>query len=262
MLTFDNFKAIFHRAKKTQWVLYKGSGKGTQIGSMLSENEIDADESLSELNDIISAYGDGIYTVECRGNRLASRGNDLHTFMYGDAEAAKATVGKAAAPVAHPASSFFAGLDAKYFMDQQASVQTQLQQMQLQLLRKEMEINNLKRDLKDAEKEDDSSIGSFLTKNPALINRALDVIAPGRPAVSGLKTTRPIPPQKPAEEVENDDDDYEDYETGKLDINALVDAAMRIQKALPGLHPNDVIDKIADYAENNPGQAENLLNMI
>ena len=40
MLTFDNFKTIFHRAKKTQWVLYKGSTKGQQIGSNLSESEI------------------------------------------------------------------------------------------------------------------------------------------------------------------------------------------------------------------------------
>jgi hypothetical protein len=258
MLTFDNFKNLFHRAKKTQWILYKGASKGQQIGSMLSEGEIDVEESLSELQDIVTSYGDGVYTVECRSSRAASRGNDIHTFMYGDAAPVQVSgKGTAAAPV-HPAASFFSGLDAKYFMDQTNAVQNQLVQAQMKLLQKEMEIMNLKRDLKEAEQEPEAGIGSFLSKNPQIVERAIGFLSGEQPrvAVGTLKSTKPIPVE------ENDEDGEYEYEQGKIDLNALFEAAMRIQAALPDIHPNDVFDKIAEYAENNPAQAKNLLSMI
>jgi hypothetical protein len=259
MLTFDNFKNLFHRAKKTQWILYKGASKGQQIGSMLSEGEIDVEESLSELQDIVTSYGDGVYTVECRSSRAASRGNDIHTFMYGDAAPVTQVSGKgtAAAPV-HPAASFFSGLDAKYFMDQTNDVRNQLQQAQMKLLQKEMEIINLKRDLKESEKEPDAGIGSFLSKNPQIVERAIGFLSGDQPraAVGTLKATKPITIE------DNEVDEEYEYEPGKIDLNALFEAAMRLQAALPDIHPNDVFDKIAEYAETNPAQAKNLLSMI
>lgn len=260
MLTFDNFKNLFHRAKKTQWILYKGAAKGQQIGSMLSEAEIDLEESLSELQEIVTSYGDGVYTVECRSSSRASRGNDIHTFMYGDVSAPSVSV-KGAAPPAHPAASFFSGLDAKYFMDQTNAVQNQLVQAQMKLLQKDMEIMNLKRDLKEAEQEPDAGIGSFLSKNPAIVERVIGLVTgePQRAAVGTLKAIKPIPDNN-----ENDGDEEEEYEyePGKIDLNALFEAAMRLQAALPDIHPNDIFDKIAQYAETNPAQAKNLLNMI
>ena len=181
MLTFDNFKEIFHRAKKTQWILYKGASKGQQIGSNLSDSEIDPNESLTELEDIVSRYGDGVYTVECRSSRSASRGNDMHTFMFGDGD--PKSVGKTVAGATHPASSFFSGLDAKYFMDQQAALNNSVMKLQLDLMRKEMEIAELKRDLKDANTVDDGhSIAGFLNKNPLVVTRLIDTFSGCIPA--------------------------------------------------------------------------------
>ena len=258
MLTFDNFKQIFHRAKKTQWILYKGNGKGQQIGSNLSDEAIDADESLSELEDIVSRYGDGVYTVECRSNRTASRGNDMHTFMYGDGDPKTIAKGSTAQPAAHPAASFFAGLDAKYFMEQSAALNTQVMKLQMELMRKEMEVAELKRDLKETEKGDDgNSIAGFVNKNPMLVNRIIDVFAgnvtPTTTRVGVLKTD--------AAEVPPEDED-EGYEPGKIDVNALIECAQINQKAIPDMHPNEVFDKLADWVEANPAQAANMLKMI
>jgi hypothetical protein len=88
-----------------------------------------------------------------------------------------------------------------------------------------------------------------------------------------LKSDQPIPaphtqstPVAQANDVDDDeiedDSEVEEYEDGKLDINALVDAAYRIRAALPGHHPNEVFDMIADFAEDKPDQAVQLLNML
>lgn len=257
MLTYDGLKTIFGRAKKTQWILYRGQSKGQQIGSYISDEEISLEDSLAELDHVMGAYGPGVYTIECRAGKTHSKGNDLHTFTYGNPEV-PSVIGKATASTTE--QKFFGGLDARYFMDNQAALQQQVMQLQMEVMRKEMQIENLKRDLKDAEKpEEESAIGAFVKRNPTVVTNLINRLLPAQqPAVGTLKTNQPIPPQPDGEE----DEGGATYESGRLDLNGLADAAERIQEAIPSMHVNEVLDKLADYCEANPDQAINLLKMI
>lgn len=257
MLTYEGLKAIFGRAKKTQWILYKGQSKGTQIGSYISDEEISVEDSLAELEQIMSAYGAGVYTIECRAGKTHSKGNDLHTFTFGDINVGAVTKSGVTLPVSTSETKFFQGLDARYFMDQQLTLQQQVMNLQLEVMKKEMAITELKRDLKDAEKEpDDNGIIGFIGKNPALVGKIIDRVLPGAPAaaIGVLKSEQATVPTP-----ETDD---EGYETDRLDLNALADAADRIQTAIPDIPVNTILDKLAAYCEVNPQQARNLLTMI
>lgn len=254
MLTFDNFKQIFERAGKPYWVLHKGTTKGTQIGSNTSLDEtVGVEDGLAALEEIVSVYGDGVYTVECRTHPKANRGTDTHTFLIGDAQAAKpASVGS----FQHPMAGFFQGLDARYFMEQISGAKTSENQLQIELLRKQFEVEDLRRQLKERQEGGigERAIG-LLEKNPGILDRLLGGAAP---AIGTLGTSLTIPTAPISEEEE---EEY-GYEPGKLDFNALVESAMRIQKAIPGRHVNEVIDGLADWVEKNPKAAEQYLTML
>lgn len=258
MLTYEGLKQIFGRAKKTQWILYKGQSKGVQIGSHISDEEITVEDSLAELEHVMSAYGPGVYTIECRAGRTHSKGNDLHTYTYGDVQVGSVQGKGNVMPTTE--GGFFKGLDARYFMDQLGVLQLQVAQQNMDLMRKEMEINNLKRDLKDANQGDDNSIGGFLSKNPSLIGKVIDRVLPSAApvAVGVLKSSESIIPPGNEKEIESE----EGYDTDRLDLNALADAADRIQEAIPDIPVNLILDKLAAYCESNPTQARNLISMI
>lgn len=263
MLTVDKMQAIFERGKKPYWVLYKGAGRGVQIGT----NCLDGDEkptietAWDELEFLLGNYADGVYTLECRSHPKASRGNDQHTFMIGTAEDKPARVAGNGGNVQHPAVGFFHGLDAKYFMDQISGSNNTVQALQIDNLKKEMEIQNLKRELK--EKRDQPTpadrIFGLLEKNPTIIEKVLGGGAPA--AVGLLKAERPIPEPLDIDADENEEDEYP-YEAGKIDLNSLFEAAARIQKALPGQHVNDVLDGLANWIEDNPETATQYLKLM
>ena len=260
MLTFDKLQSIFERGRKPYWVLYKGNSKGTQIGSncTTTDEKPSLDDAWADLSEILNNYGDGVYTLECRTSPQTSRGNDLHTFMVGNVE--EKQIGRASnTAFNHPAIGFFQGLDAKFFMDQINGANTNMQTLQIELLKKDMEIQNLKRDLK--EKRDKVTpadrIFGILEKNPQIIDKVLSGNATA--AVGLLKADQPIP----ASDVEDDsEDDGEGYEPGRIDLNAIVEAAARIQKALPSAHVNDVFDGLATWVEKDPQTAANYLKMM
>lgn len=258
MLTFENFQSIFKRAEaKPYWVLYKGQGKGVQIGSNLQhDGRPDIDEALADLTGVIELYGDGVYTVEQRYNPTATRGTDLHVFIRGEASA-PAKVAGTQAVVSHPMSSFFHGLDARYFIDQSNRYQSDLHAAQLENMRLLMQIESLKRERK--EKVPVPGIGEriigVMENNPGIIERLLG--AGATTAIGTLKAQKPIPanPNQP------DEDDEEDLPIGQIDLNALVDAANRIQQHIDS-HVNDLLYRLADFIEKNPAQAKNLLSML
>lgn len=269
MLTYENFRGLFKGGKKYNFILYKGSGKTQQIGSHLPEGEADFDEAMAVIDQIITAYGDGVYTVECRSSKLASRGNDTHTFMSGDGGSdAKAKQAVAGAP-AHPAASFFSGLDAKYFLDQANNQQSTILKLQMEILKKEMEIKLLemksKEEKRRLESEQGGGIAGFIKDNPVIVNRVLDVLQ-GKPAAIGTLTahpsTVPAPPVDDNDNDEEDDDDEVEYAPGTLDLNDLYAAAVRVSKALPSMHPNEVFNKIAAFAEKSPQQAAQYLAFL
>lgn len=262
MISFNNFEQVFLKAKKPYWVLYKGTSKGSQqIGSNLqeddSEGKLDMSDSLHSLRELIELYGDGTYTVECRPNPRASRGNDTHTFFVGEPSKSASVQ---AARQDHPISGFFAGLDGKYFLDQIGALRDEHQRAQIALLRKEMEIAELKRQLKE---DNQPGIGEkilgIVEKNPALLDRVFGGSAPTAIGHLKAKKGQNEVPENRAEE--NDEEEYA-YEPGKLDFNALVESAMRIQQLLPDMHVNEVFDALADFLEDNPDQAKGYLKML
>lgn len=263
MLTFEKLNAIFERGKKPYWVLYKGQSKGQQIGSnclITTDEKPTISESFADLSEVVENYGDGIYTVECRTNPQTSRGNDIHTFMFGNVEEKPNRV-SGATQVAHPASGFFSGLDARYFMDQISGATSEKQNLQFQLFQKELEIERLRRELKDkgSKVTPADRVFGLLEKNPAIIANLLNTPAPA--AVGTLRAEKPIPEAADNRPEENDSD-VEPYEAGKLDFNSMVEVAMRIQKAIPGTHVNDLLDGLADWIEDNPAQAQQYLSML
>lgn len=271
MLSFANFETIFTKASKPCWTLYKGASKGTQIGSFYPEvedGEPDMTDSLQRLKELVETYGDGVYTVECKSRRTTSKGNDLHTFMLGEVQGkASDKVGNVAAPV-HPASSFFQGLDAKFFMNQAFDAQSRVQELQLQLLRKEMELERVKMTAK-AKVPEVSGTDRFLSileKNPALLEKGIGLLSGQPVAIGTLKAHQPIPAAAPVGNyAEGDDDDQDeeyDYTPGSIDLNALFLAAQQIQKALPELHINTILDQLADFCDAQPDQARAALNMM
>ena len=264
MLTFDNFKAIFVKAAgRPYWTVYLGSTKGKRIGNNFDQGEApDIQTSLTELVEVVELYGEGIYTVEQKRTPTASQG-DVHTFSYGEVK--DTAVGRAVQPAAAQPQSFFSGLDAKYFLTQTFHYQSELQKAQMDLLRAQWEVDRVKREAQ--ERETDVSPGDrimgFLEKNPRLIDRAFDALTGSQPtaSVGRLRSQKPIPdPHQPADT--DSDGDEDGYETGKIDLNALLDAAYRIQAKIPGQHVNDVLDRLADFAEEKPDQAIYLINML
>ena len=242
------------------------------------EDGDDIRESVSELDFVMSSYGDGIYTLECRSHKNAARGSDTHTFVSGDVKqdsGRNANTTATAAPSVQ-VGAFYGGLDAKYFMEKNEALAKEVQRLEREVFKREMEMINLRRDLKDTEKVSGPSIGSFLEKNPTLVSEMIGILGgAAKPApranVGVLKSHQPIPSTPPpVAEIEGDNNETEEdaeseayeYEDGKLDINALVDAAYRIRTALPGFHPNEVFDMIADFAEDKPDQAVQLINML
>jgi hypothetical protein len=271
MITFDKFENIFMRANKPWWVLYKGANKGQQIGSNFSGalRETDAveaptiDSSFNELSQLLSDYGDGVYTVEMRSHPKASRGNDMHQVAVGEAPTSRRD---AVSGIGNnnPAVGFFQGLDGRYFMDQISGKTNALQEAQLALLKKEMEVQDLKRQLKEKVQGGDlgDRVFGLLEKQPQILDRLLGSSAPA--AVGLLRAEKPIPAQNKSAEngTEYGDEDGESYTPGKLDLNDLVEDAMRIQRAIPGMHINDVFAGLADYVEKDPATAESYLKMI
>jgi len=272
MISFDKFGNIFLRANKPWWVLYKGANKGQQIGSNFSgalrENDLVEtpliDSSLNDLTQLIEDYGDGIYTIELRSHPKASRGNDIHQVMVGDVQTGKRDASAVSGIGNNPAVGFFAGLDGRYFMDQIAGKTTALQDTQLALLKKEMEVQDLKRQLKESAQGSDlgDKVFGLLEKQPQILERLLGGAAPA--AVGLLRADKPIPAQNESAEnrVENDEEEYEPYTPGRLDFNDLVDDAMRIQRAIPALHINDVMADLADFVEKDPQTAANYFQMM
>lgn len=126
------------------------------------------------------------------------------------------------------------------------------------LLRKEMELEALKREMKEKTTQQDTGdkIMGFLEKNPRIVDRAFDVLTGTPAAVGRLKSDNPIPQNE-----EDEEDEYE-YESGKIDLNALFESAHRIQCKIPDLHVNDILDRLAMFVEQNPDQARNLINML
>lgn len=272
MLTFANFESIFTKAGKPCWTLYKGASKGNQIGSYYPESgdgDPNMGDSWTRLKDLVETYGDGIYTVECKSSRTTSKGNDQHTFMLGEVAGKVAEkVGNVAAPV-HPASSFFQGLDAKFFMNQAFDAQSKVQELQLQLLRKEMELERVKMTAKTKVPEVSGTdrFLSILEKNPALLEKGIGLLSGQPVAIGTLKAQQPIPAAAPvgnyAEEGDDDDQDEEyDYTPGSIDLNALFLSAQQIQKALPEMHINTIMDQLADFCEAQPDQARAALQMM
>ena len=204
-------------------------------------------------------YGDGIYTLECRTHPQTSRGNDQHTFMVGNVEERQPGRVAGVAQV-NPAVGFFQGMDARYFMDQISGATTEKQNMQMELFRKELEIDRLKRELKDKGMKVTPAdrIFGLLEKNPKIIE---GILSGNGVAVGLLKADKPIP-ETPENGVD-DSEEYEDaYTPGKLDMNALVECAMRIQTAMPDVHVNETLDGLADWIETNPTQAREYLKML
>jgi hypothetical protein len=259
MLTFENFKTVFSKAaSRPYWTAYQGSTKGKRIGNNFDQGEApDIQASLADLVEVVELYGEGVYTVEQKKTPTASQG-DVHTFAYGEVTAA---VGRAAlpAPAQQQPQGFFSGLDAKYFLTQTFHYQGELQKAQMDLLRAQWEMERVKREAQ--EREADVSTGErimgFLEKNPRIVDRAFDTLL-GQPAASvgRLKSADPIPGGPDAGE------EGEEYEKGKIDLNALFDAAYRIQAKMPDQHVNDILDRLAAFVEDNPGQAANLINML
>lgn len=261
MLTFDKLRAIFERGKKPYWTLYKGNGKGQQIGTncLLTDDKPTLESAWDDLESLVSNYGDGVYSLECRTNPTASRGNDLHVFMVGNVEEKVNRV--AGGSFQNPAIGFFQGLDARYFMERISGAEQSTNSLQLQLLQKEFEIQSLRRELKDKKEKVTTAdrVFGFLEKNPQVIDRLFDGQAPA--AVGVLKGSNPIP-ETSENRAENADEDEYEYEPGRIDLNALSEAAVRIQTALPGRHVNDVLDGLAEWIESNPKQADSYLNMM
>ena len=271
MLTFGNFESIFTKAGKPCWTLYKGASKGSQIGSYYpdqGEGEPDMAGSWTRLKELVETYGDGVYTVECKSSRNTSKGNDQHTFMLGEvAGKVPAQVGNFTPP-AHPAASFFNGLDAKYFMEQSSALQQQLFAIQMQLMQKEMELQRIKWEAKTKKEvvTGTDRIMGLLEKNPQIINNALGVLAGQPVAIGTLKAQEPIPPiSAPVNQRDDEDDDEEDdnyeYPT-TIDLNLLFIAAQRIQNAIPEIPVNQLLDRLANFCEKNPDQARQALNMM
>lgn len=269
MLTFANFESIFTKAAKPCWTLYKGASKGTQIGSFypdVEEGDPDMTDSLVRLKELVETYGDGVYTVECKSRRTTSKGNDLHTFLHGEMPGKVADKVGNVIQTAHPAASFFSGLDGRYFMDQIATLQREVQALQMQLWQKDMEIQRVKWESK-TKKEVVSGTDRFMSileANPALLEKGIGLLSGQPVAIGTLKATKPIPPAAPVGQVADEDDEGEDFEyaPGNIDLNAMVLSAGIIQKSLPEQHVNDLLDRLADFIEANPDQARNLLNMM
>ena len=275
MLTFDNFKQVFTKAKKPFWILYKGTGTTNQIASRLDDEGEDTNilASLERLEEVILLYGDGVYTVSCRSSKTASRGNDTHTFLFGEAPSKTTVSGTSApAPAAHPASSFFSGLDARYFLEQSASLQNQLNAAQMEILKKEMQLQMLKQEAKAEAEKDKGSIAGFLEKNPSIVRDLIGMVSGAQPSRVGvLRTDQPIPnPVQPignpvaieADSDDDNDDEGEDYEPGKVDFNALFDCAVRLQRAIPNMHVNELLDRLTEFAEDKPDQVQFLLTQL
>ncbi len=272
MLTFDNFEAIFTKSDKPIWRLYKGQTKSQQIGSSEKEYTNIAD-SLNDLREIVTLYGQGIYTVELRKSDTASRGNDIHTFVFGDPNTVGATKGTATAQPAHPAASFFQGLDARYFMDMANSNQQRLVEMQMQNMRLEMELRYERMNKKNKEEKltGFDRLAGVIEKNPAIIERTFDLLS-GQPAALGtLKAEKPIPPNKkkeapagnPDDDMDEEEDDDEGYTPGVMSLDAAYRSLTVISKALPkDKHINDVLDNLALLAQDNPEMFLYALNKL
>lgn len=271
MLSFDNLETIFNDAGKPCWTLYKGPTKGQQIGSYYPDVEDatpDMADSWTRLANLIEKYGDGIYTLECKSRRTTSKGNDQHTFLRGEMPGKVADKVGNFTPPAHPAASFFNGLDARYFMEQSNTLQQQLFALQMQLMQKEMELQRVRMEAKTKKEviTGTDRIMGLLEKNPQIINNALGVLAGQPVAIGTLKAQQPIPTAAPvgnfADEEDDDQGEGQDYTPGSIDLNALFLAAQQIQTALPDLHVNEILDRLADFCEANPEQARQALNMM
>lgn len=270
MLTFDNFKRIYDKSGRPYYWLYKGKSKadGNLIDSNPTvENIGDAWKSLEET---LEAYGDGYYTVLLRTSPNAGSGQTSHTFLYG-AEDAPA-VGAAAAPRRSATPEFEKGLNVMYFLEQTSTLRDQLSREQMQNIRLQLQLEQMKR---DQETQKDSGVldrvVGIVEKNPSVLGQMIGLLSgnPQPAAVGVLRSPQPIQPQRqpvePDDDGDDDGDEWEDTEPSsaqRISLDAIVGIVYRLQSALPDVNVQDVLEQLATTAEQDPGKIEMALKFL
>lgn len=267
MLTWDKFQSVWDASRRPYWWLYQGRGKGNLIGSN-SENE-NLVESWDALSELVETYGEGVYTVELRTSPNASRGNPVHTFQFGDDAVVVGSVNRTAMPRPASDTGFMKGVDAQFLLTMQRESDARQRKLELENLELKMRNERMKEEMNDDRQPDAvGRVFSLLEKNPAVLDRIAGLLSGGpaaRPAVGVLKADKPIPKHPPQQkDIEDegpedlDDDDDEVF----FSIDRAVNACSRLIRALPDYDVNDLLDKLADIAENDPGKLETAIKFL
>ncbi len=269
MLTFDNFKRIYDKSGRPYYWLYKGKTKAD--GGLIASNSTveNLDEAWQSLEETLEAYGDGYFTVLLRTSPNAGSGQTSHTFLYG-AEDAPA-VGAATAPRRSGTPEFEKGLNIMYFLEQSNDLRDRLSKKEMENIKLQLQLDQLRR---DQENQKDPSgldrLAGIVEKNPAILTQFIGLLSgnPQPAAVGVLRSPQPIrPQQQPPEpdDEEEDGDEWEDTEPSgaqRISLDTIVSAVYRIQRALPEVSIQDVLEQLATSAEQDPEKIKMALKYL
>lgn len=266
-MTFENLESVFKKGNRPYWVLYKGNSKGIVLASMSSEEgeKPNIDDSWNYLQEMINEFDDGTYSIELKSAPSSSRGNPFITFQVGEGSNQRVSSNNAVSTTdtGGQPRNFLAGLDFKYFLERDTQQQQRIQDLQMELLRKEFKFEQMKRDAEQAGSPDViGRVIGLVEKNPKILARLFGGEEPARAAIGVLKSEKPIDVQDEEDFEDGDDQEEADEQPGNISIDRAVNCLVRLQKVFPDLNVNQLLERLTDFCEENPKQARNLLGNL
>lgn len=262
-MTFENLETVFKKSNKPYWYLFKGNTRGTVLASAFFEDEEpDNAKSWDQLAEIMREFDDGTYSVELRTTPNSSRNNPFITFQMGDAPRASGSAQATAVAGAEP-RGFMNGLSMQYFLEQNRRDWTEIQDLKMEVLKKDFELRQLKTE--QDQKEQPDLIGrvfGLVEKNPHILLRLLGDGPEAKAAIGVLKAEKPIgTTAKPADD-QDEEEEYEDEPPGNISIDRAVNCLVRLQKVFPDRNVNQLLEDLTDFCEEDPEKAAQILDYL
>jgi hypothetical protein len=251
MKNLADYQGLFFREKRPYWVIFDKKGiRKAAVPQDVMETEDKKerlDESWSSLLESESDLTTGEYRLVLQSSENAGKGKIIQDFVVGNPSSA-ASVGNTGR-ISSQGVSGLNGIGGIEFVtglmkDSQSEVnryRDQVQDLKLEVFKKESEIERIKREKK--EKRDDDGIGGLIK----------GIVKEHFPTI--LKTVYPqkFAPTTVIASVESPDDEVEvSDDAAKMNFQKRFEAIFkRIAMLFPDENPLDVIDTVLDMAQES-----------
>lgn len=254
MLTIEALQEVFLEEKKPYWRLYSGR---TTSGAKRGENTEtqDVEESCDLLIRSIERYGNGVFTVAIgSGPKVQNSRCIQHTVKIED--------GASVAGTSNGAGKSFSNLEQVFLLAERLNNQGaegigSVVESELDRFRMQIENERLKAEIKLLKKgtAKDRLIDGLVARSPQLLDRIL-----GAPT-QGIAGTIGFDEPTMADTPETDDTPAQS-DGVSFSFDQAILAIQAIAEALPNQNPNQLLWKLAKFAQDDPVKAESLLTMM